>query len=64
MAPGLKEKERNAVSGIVVFVILLFLLGAGFGYWVLAPMSFQFFSGYSLSPSSINYGPWTVMLEY
>ncbi|MBK9759585.1 MAG: twin-arginine translocase subunit TatC [Flavobacteriales bacterium] len=51
VAPGLKEKERNAVSGIVVFVILLFLLGAAFGYWVLAPMSFQFFSGYSLSPS-------------
>jgi sec-independent protein translocase protein TatC len=50
IAPGLKEKERKAVSGTVGFVVVLFLLGAAFGYWVLAPMSFQFFSGYSLSP--------------
>ncbi len=50
VAPGLKDTERKAVRGTVAFVIMLFLLGAAFAYWVLAPMSFQFFSSYSLSP--------------
>lgn len=50
IAPGLKEKERAAVRGTVFFVALLFLLGSAFAYWVLAPMSLQFFSAYSLSP--------------
>ena len=51
IAPGLKEKERNAVRGTVIFVVLLFLLGAAFAYFVVAPMSIQFFSTYSLSSS-------------
>ena len=50
VAPGLKESERTAVRGTVFFVALLFLLGSAFAYWVLAPMSLQFFSTYSLSP--------------
>lgn len=50
IAPGLKPSERGAVRGTVFFVALLFLLGAAFAYWVLAPMSLQFFSTYSLSP--------------
>jgi sec-independent protein translocase protein TatC len=50
IAPGLKETERRAVRGTVFFVALLFLLGAAFAYWVLAPMSLQFFNSYSLSP--------------
>ena len=50
IAPGLKPVERAGVRGTVFFVALLFLLGAAFAYWVLAPMSLQFFSNYSLSP--------------
>lgn len=50
IAPGLKEKERKAVRGTVIFVILLFLLGTAFAYYVVAPMSIQFFATYSLSP--------------
>ena len=50
IAPGLKPTERAAVRGTVFFVALLFLLGSAFAYWVLAPMSLQFFSNYSLSP--------------
>ncbi len=50
VAPGLKETERRAAQGVMFFVALLFLLGAAFAYWVLAPMSFQFFNTYSLSP--------------
>ncbi|HMC98344.1 MAG TPA: twin-arginine translocase subunit TatC [Flavobacteriales bacterium] len=51
VAPGLKEKERNAVRGTVFFVVLLFLLGTAFAYFVVAPMSIQFFATYSLSSS-------------
>lgn len=50
IAPGLKPTERAAVRGTAFFVALLFLLGSAFAYWVLAPMSLQFFSNYSLSP--------------
>jgi sec-independent protein translocase protein TatC len=49
VAPGLRENERRAVRGNVLFIILLFLLGTAFAYWVVAPMSIQFFAGYSLS---------------
>ena len=49
IAPGLKEKERKAAGGSVIFIILLFLLGAAFAYFVVAPMSIQFFGTYSLS---------------
>lgn len=50
VAPGLKERERKAVRGTVVYIVLLFLLGATFAYYVLAPMSIQFFATYSLGP--------------
>ncbi len=36
------------------YVILLFLLGTAFAYYVLAPMSIQFFSAYSLSSTVEN----------
>lgn len=49
VAPGLKEAERRAVQGSVFFIMLLFLLGTAFAYWVVAPMSIQFFGSYSLS---------------
>lgn len=51
IAPGLKEGERRAARGVIFFVILLFLIGAVFAYWVLVPMSIQFFSSYSLDPT-------------
>lgn len=51
VAPGLKEKERKAVRGTVFFIVLLFLLGTAFAYFVVAPMSIQFFATYSLSAS-------------
>lgn len=49
VAPGLKENERRAVQGQVFFIMLLFLLGAAFAYFVVAPMSIQFFGSYSLN---------------
>jgi sec-independent protein translocase protein TatC len=49
VAPGLRPNERSAVQGTVFYIILLFLLGAAFAYYVVAPMSIQFFATYSLS---------------
>ncbi len=54
VAPGLKERERKAVRGMVGSVIFLFLTGAAFAYWVVAPLSIQFFTTFSLSSSITN----------
>ena len=54
IAPGLYDKERNAASGAVFFVSLLFFLGASFGYYLLAPLSINFLSNYQLDPSIAN----------
>ncbi|MBL7942293.1 MAG: twin-arginine translocase subunit TatC [Flavobacteriales bacterium] len=44
--PGLKQKEVKAVRGIVFYVSLLFIVGALFGYFILAPMSVQFLGSF------------------
>jgi sec-independent protein translocase protein TatC len=44
--PGLKQREISSVRGITFFVSLLFFLGGGFGYFVLAPLSVQFLGDY------------------
>lgn len=52
--PGLHEKERNTARGVVFFTSLLFLLGVGFGYFVIAPLSIQFLGGYTVSDQVDN----------
>lgn len=52
--PGLKEKEKEMVKGIVFYVSLLFFIGILFGYFVVAPMSVQFFGTYNISPEIQN----------
>ncbi len=52
--PGLKSNERTVVKGIVFYVSLLFFLGIGFGYFVVAPMCVQFFGTYQISKSIDN----------
>lgn len=54
ISPGLYDKERNAARGAVFFVSLLFFLGAGFGYFLLAPLSINFLANYQLDPSIAN----------
>jgi sec-independent protein translocase protein TatC len=54
ISPGLYDKEKNAASGAVFFVSFLFLLGAAFGYYVLAPLSINFLANYQLDPSILN----------
>lgn len=47
--PGLKAKEKNMVKGIVFYVSLLFFFGILFGYFIVAPMSIQFFGSFKIT---------------
>lgn len=49
--PGLKASERKYATGIVFFTSLLFLSGVSFGYFVITPLSVNFFLSYSISDS-------------
>jgi sec-independent protein translocase protein TatC len=48
--PGLKFQEKKMAKGIVFYVSLLFFLGILFGYYVVAPLSVQFFGAFQISP--------------
>jgi sec-independent protein translocase protein TatC len=52
--PGLKLNEINATNGIVFYVSLLFFIGIIFGYFVVAPLSVQFFGSYQISKQIEN----------
>lgn len=52
--PGLKANEKQMVKGIVFYVSILFFAGILFGYFIVAPMSVQFFGTFSMSKSIEN----------
>ena len=52
--PGLKQKEITATKGIVLYASLLFLVGIGFGYFIISPLTIQFFGSYSMSEAISN----------
>lgn len=52
--PGLHSKEKKASRGAVFSVSLLFLLGVGFGYYIISPLSINFLSNYTIDPSIQN----------
>lgn len=54
VAPGLHPSERGALRGVVAFATFLFLAGVAFGYFMLAPLSIQFFGGYQVSDAVRN----------
>jgi len=54
LKPGLKFKEKKMARGIVFYVSLLFFIGIGFGYFVVAPLSIQFFGSYQISSQIRN----------
>ncbi|MBL7939403.1 MAG: twin-arginine translocase subunit TatC [Flavobacteriales bacterium] len=54
VAPGLHESEKGSMRGLVAFATVLFLVGVGFGYYMLAPLSIQFFGTYQVSASVQN----------
>ena len=52
--PGLKKKELRAAKGLVFYVSLCFFLGVLFGYFVVAPLTVQFFGSFQISPEIEN----------
>lgn len=52
--PGLKGTEKKIAKGIVLYVSLLFFTGILFGYYVVAPMSVQFFGAFQITPEIKN----------
>ena len=43
VAPGLKPKERRFIFPIIILSPILFLVGAGFAFYILLPFVFKFF---------------------
>lgn len=52
--PGLKKNELKAAKGLVFYVSLCFFLGVLFGYFVVAPLTVQFFGSFQISPEIEN----------
>jgi sec-independent protein translocase protein TatC len=47
--PGLKQTEKSVAKGMVFYVSILFFTGILFGYFVIAPLTVQFFGAYKIS---------------
>ncbi len=52
--PALKENEYRNSKGMIFYVSFLFLLGIAFGYFVVTPMTIQFFGSYQISKGIQN----------
>ena len=52
--PGLYQNEKNLSRGAVFFVTLLFLSGIMFGYFIVAPISINFLTNFTLDDSIMN----------
>lgn len=48
--PGLVAQEKSYARGIVFWISFLFMLGVLNGYFLIAPLSVDFFFNYSISP--------------
>lgn len=52
--PALYAKERGVASGVVLFCSFFFFLGVGFAYFMVVPLTFQFFTNYSISTAIVD----------
>ncbi len=52
--PGLYPHERQGMRFAAVGATFFFMLGIAFGYFVVTPLSLQFFASFSLSPEIAN----------
>jgi len=52
--PGLKFNEKKMANGIVFYVSVLFFTGIAFGYFIVAPLSIQFFGTFQISKDIEN----------
>jgi len=48
ISPGLYRHERKAARGVVFICSFLFMLGVGFGYFIIAPFAVNFLSGFTI----------------
>jgi sec-independent protein translocase protein TatC len=56
--PALKPSELKYTSGIIFWVSMFFFIGGCFGYFMLAPFTFNFLSNYTIGTlGAINYMP-------
>jgi sec-independent protein translocase protein TatC len=56
--PALKPSELKYTSGIIFWVSTFFFIGASFGYFMLAPFTFNFLANYTIGTiGAINYMP-------
>lgn len=56
--PALSVKEKKYARGSIFWVSLCFFLGAAFGYYLLAPFTFNFLASFTLGTSgAIEYQP-------
>ncbi len=51
--PALSNKESKNTRGAIFWVTFFFLLGIGFGYFLLAPFTFSFLANYKLGISAM-----------
>ena len=54
ISPGLHDNERKNSRGVIFVTSALFLLGVGFGYFVISPFSVQFLATYTVSDTVVN----------
>ena len=56
--PALKPTELKYTRGIIFWVSMFFFIGVGFGYFLLAPFTFNFLSNYTIGGmGTIDYRP-------
>lgn len=53
ISPGLYEKERKLASRFIVISSFLFFLGVLFGYYIITPLSINFFANFSVSDKGL-----------
>jgi sec-independent protein translocase protein TatC len=53
--PALRAKEQKYTTGIVLATSFLFFVGVSFGYFVLAPLSINFFVNFKLTDNIVNH---------
>ncbi|WP_130734345.1 twin-arginine translocase subunit TatC [Flavobacterium sp. J27] len=54
ISPALYENEKKYASAFIIISSLLFFMGVLFGYYLIAPLSVQFFASYIVSPEINN----------
>jgi sec-independent protein translocase protein TatC len=54
ISPGLSSSERKHARGFVAATTFLFLSGVSFGYYVISPLSINFFLNYQVSDAVLN----------